>query len=114
MWREEVNLMRRYYENDKKYITRVFRNNDIKCEMNIVGAYSNKESTFMVFLYPLNEPKGVIKNFGPTVIKLVINDDEIVDGFVKFVKKNINEYPPNFSKIYQSEFSKYILNESDF
>lgn len=105
------NLMKRYYEGDKKYVTRVFRNNDIMCEMNVVGAYSNKKSTFMIVLYPLNEKTDTIKNFGPTTIKLIADDEGVVDSVIRFIKKNLNETPPDFNKIYESEFSNYIVKE---
>ncbi len=114
MWRELSNLMKRYYENDKKYVTRVFRNNGIMCEMNVVGIYSNKKSTFMIVLYPLNESSKTIKDFGPTTIKFIAEDEKIANGIINFVKKNINESPPNFNKVYNSEFSNYIIEKDEF
>ena len=109
MWRELSNLMKRYYEGDKKYVTRVFRNNDIKCEMNIVGIYSNKKSTFLIVIYPLNSNLVAMKNFGPMTIKLIANDEKVANSMINFVRKNLTESPPNFNKIYNSEFSNYIV-----
>lgn len=112
MWRNISNLMKRYYEDDKKYISYVFRNNDIKCEMNVVGIYSNKKKTFMIVVYPLNEDKYIMKSFGPTIIKLLTDDKKVADNIIDFIKSNINETPPNFNKIY-SEFSDYIVGDDD-
>lgn len=111
MWRELSNLMRRYYEGDKKYTTRVFRNNNINCEMNVVGVYSNKKSTFLIVLYPLNESSETIKTYGPTTIKLALDDEKIANGIINFVRKNLTESPPNFDKISKSKFSSYIVDE---
>ena len=73
--------------------------------------YSNKKSTFLIVLYPLNESSETIKTYGPTTIKLALDDEKIANGAINFIKKNLTESPPNFDKISKSKFSSYIVDE---
>jgi hypothetical protein len=109
MWREITNLAKRYYEGDKKYITRVFRNTKIQWEMNITGVFSKNESSFMVVLYPLKKDEEEFNLFGPVSIKLFLNDEEALKSALNFIKENINEDEEEINKIYKSPFSMYLV-----
>ncbi len=109
MWREVTNLAKRYYEGDKKYTTRVFRNTKIQWEMNIAGVFHGEQATFMIVLYPLKNNYETLKQFGPITVKLFVPDRNALDGVLRFIKENINDRQEDINKIYNSELAKYIV-----
>jgi len=109
MWIELKDISKKYYEDNKKYINKVMRNNEIGCELNVVSIYDGKLSSHMISLYSLKDTPLIIKNFGPTKIQFFVENKKQADEIVNYLKLLLDKDIANINKIYSGKYSEFIL-----
>jgi hypothetical protein len=109
MWIELKNLEKKYYEGDKKYINKIFRNNKAKCELNIVSVYEEKRSSHMITIYSLEDAPIIIKNLGPTKIQFFVENEKLANEITSYIKNSINNDKADFNKIYNNKYTNFVI-----
>ena len=109
MWIELKDISKKYYEGDKKYVNRIFRNKELGFELNIVSVYEGKLSSHMITLYSLKDTPEIIKNIGPTQIKFFAENEKTANEIVEYLKNSINKNDKSFNNIYNSKYADFIL-----
>jgi hypothetical protein len=108
MWIELKNLEKRYYEGNKKYINKIFRNNKAKCELNVVSVYEDKKSSHMITVYSLEDTPIIIKNLGPTKIQFFVENKKLASEITDYIKNSIEDDKTDFNKIY-TRYTNFMI-----
>lgn len=109
MWKEINECSKRYYEKDKKYSIKVYRNSSNGLELSVTETGGSKNGMHIFSLYPLNYDIRNMKKFGPINVKLVVTSKEMSEKLLKFIKTNLGGTKPNLEKLYSSTYSDYIV-----
>jgi len=109
MWIELKDISKKYYEGDKKYINRIFRNKEVGFELSVVSVYDGKRSSHMISLYSLKDTPAIIKSVGPTKIKFFAENERNAEEIIEYLKNSVNKDKPSFNEIYNSKYANFIL-----
>ena len=109
MWIELKDISKKYYEGDKKYINRTFRNKEVGVELSVVSIYDGKLSSHMISLYSLKDTPSIIKSVGPTKIQFFAENERTAEEIIDYLKNSINKDKSSFNKIYNSKYANFML-----
>jgi len=109
MWIELKDISKKYYEGDKKYINRIFRNKEVGFELSVVSVYEGKMSSHMISLYSLKDTPAIIKSIGPTKIQFFAENERMAEEIIDYLKNSINKDQSRFNEIYNSKYANFIL-----
>jgi len=109
MWIELKDVSKKYYEGNKKYVNRLFRNRKLGFELNAVSVYEGKASSHIISLYSLKDTPAIIKSVGPTRIQFFVENEKTAEEIIDYLTHTINEDPTSFNEIYNSKYADFIL-----